>query len=76
MIPKALESIVIRMVKNQLKKHLPKIGDLIPPNLTERIKVLEKKVDLIQEDMREMAKVSNNQLNESMETLAKLLKDS
>ena len=44
MIPKALESMVIRMVKNQLKKHLPKIGDLIPPNLAERIEVLEKKV--------------------------------
>ena len=75
MIPKALESIVIRMVKNQLKKHLPKIGDLIPPNLKERIEVLEKKIDLIQEDMREMAKVSNNQLNESMEKLVKLLKE-
>ena len=74
MIPKALESIVIRMVKNQLKKHLPKIGDLIPPNLKERIEVLEKKIDLIQEDMREMAKVSNNQLNNAMEKLAKLLK--
>ena len=74
MIPKALESMVIRMVKNQLKKHLPKIGDLIPPNLKERIEVLEKKIDLIQEDMREMAKVSNNQLNNAMEKLAKLLK--
>ena len=44
MIPKALELLIINLIKKQLKKHIPKIGDKIPPNLTERIKVLEKKV--------------------------------
>ena len=44
MIPKALESMIVNLIKKQLKKHIPKIGDKIPPNLTERIKVLEKKV--------------------------------
>ena len=79
MIPKALESMIVNLIKKQLKKHIPKIGDKIPPNLKERIEVLEKKVDLIQDDIQVVAVTNDKQLGkqlEKLETLAKLLKKS
>ena len=44
MIPKSLEMLILNLIKKQFKKHIPVIGDKIPPNLKERIEVLEKKV--------------------------------
>ena len=43
--------------------------------LEERITILEEKVDIVINDIEEMAKVSNNALKNKIEELTALLKD-
>ena len=54
---------------------MEKLEKLFENGLEERIIILEEKVDIVINDIKEMAKVSNNALKNKIEELTVLLKD-
>ena len=61
-------------MKNELSEFMKEVTKQII-TLKDKVKNLEERMDIIQEDLGEMAKVSNNALNESMKKLTDMMND-